>query len=483
MTARPAPTQYGDRAVYPVSEFNRGVAGWLERLPRVWVEGEVSELKRNDRWALAYLTLKDLSDGSLLPAFIGRTRLDAISPPIQEGERVHVHGRGQIYRARGTFSFEVTALERFGLGQLLRAIEELRTRLAADGLFDQTRKRPLPFLPGTIGLICGSDAAAKRDVVETAAERYPPARFRIREVAVQGTAAVGQIVAAVKLLDRDPAIDVIVLARGGGSFEDLLPFSDERVVRAVADAATPVVSAIGHEQDVPLVDLAADVRAGTPSLAAKLVVPDHAAEAAALDSLLYRGATGLANGAGRARERLTDAGRAAGLRRPDDVDRHAAAYAGAAARLSRPLPGCANRAGADAPDGGARPVAAARPGGDTGTRLRGGARRGGPRGARLGGHGGRAADRRAAVPRPAGRARRGGERMSDEELTFEQARDELEETVRRLESGQTSLDEALRLWERGEALYELCQARLDQAEERIAAALERLRQRRPPETG
>ena len=306
MTGRPAPTQYGDRAVYPVSEFNRGVAGWLERLPRVWVEGEVSELKRNDRWALAYLTLKDLSDGSLLPAFIGRTRLDAISPPIQEGERVHVHGRGQIYRARGTFSFEVTALERFGLGQLLRAIEELRTRLAADGLFDQARKRPLPFLPGTIGLICGSDAAAKRDVVETAAERYPPARFRIREVAVQGTAAVGQIVAAVRLLDRDPAIDVIVLARGGGSFEDLLPFSDERVVRAVADAATPVVTAIGHEQDVPLVDLAADVRAGTPSLAAKFVVPDHAAEAAALDSLLHRGATGLANGAARARERLTD---------------------------------------------------------------------------------------------------------------------------------------------------------------------------------
>ena len=305
MTARPAPTQYGDRAVYPVSEFNRGVAGWLERLPRVWVEGEVSELKRNDRWALAYLTLKDMSDGSLLPAFIGRTRLDAISPPIQEGERVHAHGRGQIYRARGTFAFEVTALERFGLGQLLRAIEELRTRLAAEGLFDRARKRPLPFLPGTIGLICGSDAAAKRDVVETAAERYPPARFRIREVAVQGAAAVGQIVAAVKLLDRDPAIDVIVLARGGGSFEDLLPFSDERVVRAVADAATPVVSAIGHEQDVPLVDLAADVRAGTPSLAAKLVVPDHAAEAAALDSLLSAARPAWRTAPARARERLT----------------------------------------------------------------------------------------------------------------------------------------------------------------------------------
>ena len=305
MSARPAPTQYGDRAVYPVSEFNRGIASWLDRLPRVWVEGEVSELKRNDRWALAYLTLKDLSDGSLLPGFIGRTRLDAISPPIQEGERVHAHGRGQLYRARGTFGFEIVSLERFGLGQLLRAIEELRARLAAEGLFEASRKRPLPLLPRTIGLICGSDAAAKRDVVETAAERYPPARFRIREVAVQGTAAVGQIVAAVKLLDRDPAIDVIVLARGGGSFEDLLPFSDERVVRAVADAQTPVVSAIGHEQDVPLVDLAADVRAGTPSLAAKLVVPDHAAEARALDALLARGATGLAHGAARARERLT----------------------------------------------------------------------------------------------------------------------------------------------------------------------------------
>lgn len=304
MSGRPAPTQYGDRAVYPVSEFNRGVASWLDRLPRVWVEGEVAELKRNDRWALAYLTLKDLGNGTSLPAFIDRRRLEAMSPPLENGERVHAHGRGQLYRQRGTFAFEVVALERFGLGQILRALEELRTRLAAEGLFDESRKLPLPFLPATIGLICGSDAAAKRDVVENAQQRYPPVRFRIREVAVQGAAAVGQIVAAVKLLNRDPAIDVIVLARGGGSVEDLLPFSDERVVRAVADAATPIVSAIGHEQDVPLVDLVADVRAGTPSLAAKLVVPDHAAEAAALDALLARGATGLAHGAARARERL-----------------------------------------------------------------------------------------------------------------------------------------------------------------------------------
>jgi exodeoxyribonuclease VII large subunit len=304
VSGRPAPTQYGDRAVYPVSEFNRGVASWLDRLPRVWVEGEVAELKRNDRWALAYLTLKDLGNGTALPAFIDRRRLEAMSPPLENGERVHAHGRGQLYRQRGSFAFEVIALERFGLGQILRALEELRARLAAEGLFDESRKQPLPFLPGTIGLICGSDAAAKRDVVENAQERYPPLRFRIREVAVQGTAAVGQIVAAVRLLDRDPSIDVIVLARGGGSVEDLLPFSDERVVRAVADAATPIVSAIGHEQDVPLVDLVADVRAGTPSLAAKLVVPDHAAEAAALDALLARGATGLAHGAARARERL-----------------------------------------------------------------------------------------------------------------------------------------------------------------------------------
>ncbi len=305
MSGKPTPNVYGERSVYPVSEFNRGVAGWLERLPRVWVEGEIAELKERPGWTFGYLTLKDLDDGSQLPALISRSRLDAISPPLVEGDRVHVHGRGGLYRQRGVFQFEIVEVERFGLGQILRTLEQLRARLAAEGVFAAERKQPLPFLPRTIGLVCGTDAAAKRDVIETATARYPPARFRVVEVAVQGASAPSRIAGAVRLLDLDEDVDVIVLARGGGSFEDLLPFSDERVVRAVAAAGTPVVSAIGHEQDVPIVDLAADVRAGTPSLAAKLIVPDHRAESAALAGLLDRGARGLAGGAARSRERLT----------------------------------------------------------------------------------------------------------------------------------------------------------------------------------
>jgi exodeoxyribonuclease VII large subunit len=295
---------YGDRAVYSVSSFNGGIAGYLERLPRVWVEGEVSELKRRDQWSLAYLTLKDLRDGALLPGFISRTRLDAIDPPLVEGDRVHVHGQGQLYRRRGEFRFEVLTVERFGLGELLRRIEEVRSRLALEGLFGDERKQAPPLLPRVIGLICGSDAAAKRDVIENTLQRYPPARFEVAEPAVQGPQAVVQVIQALRRLDADPQVDVIVIARGGGAFEDLLPFSDERLVRAVAECATPVVSAIGHEQDVPIVDLAADLRAGTPSLAAKLIVPDHAAELARLDGLMERATRCLVAGTGRARHGL-----------------------------------------------------------------------------------------------------------------------------------------------------------------------------------
>ena len=302
MNAKPTPTTYGNRTVYSVAGFNQGVADWLGKLGNVWIEGELSELKRTDQWGLVYFCLKD--ETSTLRASMQRDRFDRIEPTPVVGDRVHVFGRGELWHRKGEFRFRAYAIEQFGLGQLLRRIEEVRLRLAGDGLFAQERKRPLPFLQRVVGLVCGSDAAAKRDVVETAEKRYPGVRFRIVEAAVQGAGAAVGVAAALRALDADPLVDVIVLARGGGSVEDLLPFSDEGLCRVVAECTTPVVTAIGHEQDTPLIDLVADVRAGTPSLAAKLVVPDHAAVCADLDRLAARAGRALEGRAATARRHL-----------------------------------------------------------------------------------------------------------------------------------------------------------------------------------
>jgi exodeoxyribonuclease VII large subunit len=302
VSAKPTPTTYGDRTVYSVGGFNQGVADWLARLGNVWVEGELSELKRTDRWGLVYFCLKDGT--SILRGSMQKEKFDRIQPPPAVGDRVHAFGRGELWHRKGEFRFKAYAIELFGLGQLLRRIEAVRLRLADEGLFAAERKRPLPFLPHVVGLVCGSDAAAKRDVVETAAARHPGVRFRIVEAAVQGAGAAGELRAALRRLDADADVDVIVLARGGGSVEDLLPFSDEALCRAVAACGTPVVAAIGHEQDTPLVDLVADVRAGTPSLAAKLIVPDHAAVTAQLDALLARAGRALEGRATHARRHL-----------------------------------------------------------------------------------------------------------------------------------------------------------------------------------
>jgi exodeoxyribonuclease VII large subunit len=304
VSAKPVPIHYGDRKVFTVAGFNQGISWYLGKLPAVWVEGELAELRQSDSWGQVYLTLKDPDQGATVSATMTRQRFSRLDPPPQAGERVHVLGRAEVWNRSGQLRLAVLELERFGLGLLLRQIEELRRRLAAEGLFASERKRPLPMLPRTIGLVCGTDAAAKRDVVETVTTRYPPARFRIVETVVQGAGAPQRIAAAVRALDAEPEVDVIVLARGGGSMEDLLPFSDELVCRAVAECSTPVVSAIGHEQDMPLVDLAADVRAGTPSLAARLIVPDYAQQAAALDALLGRATRALEGSAGRARRML-----------------------------------------------------------------------------------------------------------------------------------------------------------------------------------
>ena len=270
------PILYGDRKVYTVPAFSRGIASWLARLPAVWVEGEVTELRRSPDWLFVFLTLKDPESGATLAVTIRRDRFDALGLDLADGERVHVNGRAEFYEARGTISFRARTIERFGLGAHLAALERLKKKLAAEGLFLPARKRPLPFLPRRIGLVTGTDAAAKQDVLATITTRFPPARIVVAETPVQGARAAAGIVEALLRVAGLPEVDVIVLARGGGSFEDLLPFSDEAVVRAVASCPVPVVSAIGHEQDNPLCDLAADVRAPTPTAAGKLVVPDLA---------------------------------------------------------------------------------------------------------------------------------------------------------------------------------------------------------------
>jgi len=267
---------YDDRTVYSVAAFNRGVGQWLSRLPTVWVEGEVTELRRHERWATVFFTLKDPADGSCVGVAMARGRFDAQRLDLSDGERVHVFGRPELYEQRGEFKLRALSIERFGVGAHLASLERLKATLAAEGLFSDERKRPLPFLPRCIGIVTGNAAAAKRDVVTTICSRFPPASVLVAETYVQGPRAAADIVAAIGALCEHPDVDVVVLTRGGGSFEDLLPFSDERVVRAVADCPVPVVSAVGHEQDTPLCDLAADVRASTPTAAGKLVVPELA---------------------------------------------------------------------------------------------------------------------------------------------------------------------------------------------------------------
>src|ERR687891_1909354 len=279
------PVQYGERRVYTVAGFNRGVADWLSRLPTLWIEGEVTELRRHERWGSVFFTLKDPEDGSCLPASMPRGRFDALRLDLADGERVHVYGRPELFAAKAEFRLRVLSIERFGLGAHLAALERLKDVLAAEGIFDERRKRPPPPPPRRIGLVTGSDAAAKRDVLTTITARFPAADVLVAETLVQGPRAAAGIVEALKAVAAAPRVDVLVLTRGGGSFDDLLPFSDERVVRAVASCPVPLVSAVGHEQDTPLCDLAADVRASTPTAAARLVVPDERELRAGLDRL------------------------------------------------------------------------------------------------------------------------------------------------------------------------------------------------------
>ena len=265
---------YGDRKVFTVSAFNRGIATYLAKLPVLWVEGEVTELRRNEAWATVFVTLKDPETGATLKVTIGRRAFDRLDLALEEGETVHVSGRAELYEQKGELGLRVTTIERIGLGGHLLALERLKRQLAAEGLFAPARKRPLPLLPRAIGILTGADAAARGDLVTTIGTRFPAATVVVCETRVQGKGAPAAIVSALNALAAHPAVDVVVLTRGGGSFEDLLPFSDEAVVRAVASCPVPIVSAVGHEQDTPLCDLAADARAATPTAAGALVVPD-----------------------------------------------------------------------------------------------------------------------------------------------------------------------------------------------------------------
>ncbi|MGC5026825.1 exodeoxyribonuclease VII large subunit [Tsukamurella sp. DT100] len=277
---------------WPVRVVSMKIAQWIDRLGEVWVEGQITQLNRRGG-GTAFLTLRDPSANvsvqvTCLPAVLDRSEV-----PLTEGTQVIVRGRFTYWTGRGSLSLRITEIRAVGVGELLARIERLRQLLHAEGLFDPRLKRPLPFLPRTVGLVTARASAAERDVRSIAEGRWPDVRIRAEYATVQGPTAVPQLVAALRTLDADPEVNVIIMARGGGSVEDLLPFSDETLCRAVHAARTPIVSAIGHEPDNPLCDFAADVRAATPTDAAKRVVPDVVAELERIAELRGRAAAAL----------------------------------------------------------------------------------------------------------------------------------------------------------------------------------------------
>ncbi len=270
----------------PVRTVLQLVGGWIGRLGRVWVEGQIAECAV--RGNAVFLTLRDPIAAVSVRVICSRQVFDAAEPTPADGARVVIFARPDFNANRGSFALTALEIRAVGVGELLARLEKLRRQLASEGLFSAERKRVLPFLPTVIGLICGRDSAAQRDVMQNAGRRWPAVRFRVEQTAVQGPYAVGELIDALGRLEADAEVDVIVIARGGGSLEDLLPFSDETLIRAVAAGRKPVVSAIGHEQDTPLLDYVADVRASTPTDAAKRVVPDVAEQLALIDQLRDR---------------------------------------------------------------------------------------------------------------------------------------------------------------------------------------------------
>ncbi|CAB0498734.1 exodeoxyribonuclease VII large subunit [Corynebacterium diphtheriae] len=291
-------------SAWPVRELNSKVKSWIERLGHLWVEGQITQLNMKPIWKFSYITLRDPEAEASVQLTCATSLLHSLPSRLQDGDRVVVYGKPAFYEGRGSFSLWVTDIRPVGVGELLARIERLRQQLASEGLFDPALKKPLPFLPHTIGLITGRGSAAERDVLAVAHSRWPEVKFNVINTAVQGARAVPEIIEALQRLDADPSVDVIIIARGGGSVEDLLPFSEEALQRAVVAAHTPVVSAIGHEPDNPVLDNVADLRAATPTDAAKKVVPDVAAERQLIAELRSRSAAALRGWVHKERQQL-----------------------------------------------------------------------------------------------------------------------------------------------------------------------------------
>ncbi|GAA1351632.1 exodeoxyribonuclease VII large subunit [Falsarthrobacter nasiphocae] len=302
---------------WPVRVFASKLKTHVERAPRAWVEGQLVELNR--RGQNTFMVLRDADEEVSLPASAWGNQANTSAPGIEVGARVVAEIRPQMWLKTGRLSMNVTGIRPVGLGDLLARIEQLRRSLADEGLFRPDRKRPLPALPGRIGLITGRNSDAEKDVLRNATLRWPAVQFEIRNVAVQGTRAVPEVMEALAELDAMDAVDVIVIARGGGALEDLLPFSDESLVRAVAAARTPVVSAIGHEADRPVLDDVADLRASTPTDAAKRIVPDIAEERERLAAARYTLTRAVTMRIERERERIAGLRSRPALLRPETI--------------------------------------------------------------------------------------------------------------------------------------------------------------------
>lgn len=341
ITPRPLPDRAAQTTAdnpWPLRLLNAKIEEYVARMAPVWVEGQIVQLNRRPGAGMAFLTLRDLDQDSSISVSIYARDL---SPSLAEGARVVVNAKASFWPKRGSLQLHATEIRAVGLGDLLARIEQLRQVLAAEGLFDPRRKRPLPFLPRKVGLICGRESKAEHDVVVNASARWPGLALEIREVAVQGERCVPEVSAALAELDADPSVDVIIIARGGGSVEDLLPFSNEHLVRAVAAAQTPVVSAIGHETDSPLLDLVADVRASTPTDAARRVVPSLSELTVELDALVSSLRAAFSSRLTREREGLIELVSRPALASPTQlVERQREGLDSALARLR----GAANRA-------------------------------------------------------------------------------------------------------------------------------------------
>ena len=332
----------------PVRTVARAIADWMGRLGRVWVEGQITQLTRRPGQSTCFLVLRDTAAEMSLQVVCPRELLDAVETPLAEGSRVVVWARPEFRPQRGTLSMTAYDVRPVGVGALLARLEHLRKTLAAEGLFAPERKRPVPFLPRAVGLVTGRASAAERDVVENARRRWPAVQFRIENVAVQGPYAVTEVIAALQRLNAEPDVDVIVIARGGGSVEDLLPFSDEALVRAVIASRAPVVTAVGHETDVPLVDHAADRRASTPTDAAKLVTPDVGEEQERVRILRVRAHRSVVNRIATEQHRLESLRTRPALAEPGaQLDAWSAAVASARERARRAALACVGEAYTD----------------------------------------------------------------------------------------------------------------------------------------